>query len=300
MYLSVVIPTYNRSNLILTLLDAIEQQTFRDFEVIISNDGSTDDTAAVLHANQDQYNYPITVLHNSNGGRAVCRNRGAREAKGEVLVFFDDDIRPNPRCLELHAAFHREHPMAIFNGPALFDMAVVEAKGDFQYYRAKLEMSWYTRNDGPEQKMRAGLVGANKSMPRALFEELGGYNETLTDSEDFELAYRALHQYNYPIYFDYRAWVYHDDYKDFSQYLRRRLEANGSSKRLVERFPEILECYSEKFIFEPTPWKQPFFNIFKSQFFKTFPTTSFFQNYLPRNVRYKLYDIIITANTLYN
>lgn len=300
MFVSVIIPTYNRSHLILSILDALELQTFKGFEVVISNDGSTDNTVQVIRENQVKYSFDINILDNKNGGRSIARNEGVRNAKGDLLVFFDDDVRPNPNCIQLHVDFHNKYPNALLDGPALYDLEEVKTKGDFQWYRSNLEMSWYVKNDQPVKKERAGLVGANKSMSKALFWEVGGLDEQLTDSEDFEFAFRAMHQYNYAIYFDYRTWVYHDDYKDFQQYLKRRMEANGSSKRLVRLFPEILEHYSSKFIFKPSPWKQPFFNIFKTSFFRKLPTTSFFLNYFPQKIRYKLYDIIITANTLYN
>lgn len=300
MLVSVIIPTYNRSHLILSILDALEVQTFKEFEVVISNDGSTDDTVQVIKAHQAKYPFDINILDNENGGRSIARNEGVRHAKGDLLVFFDDDVRPNPNCIQLHVDFHKKQANCMLDGPALYDLEVVKEKGDFQWYRSNLEMSWYVKNDGPVKKERAGLVGANKSMPKALFWEVGGFDEQLTDSEDFEFAFRAMHKHNYDIYFDYRTWVYHDDYKSFEQYLNRRLEANGSSKRLVRLFPEILEYYSSKFIFKPNKWKQPIFNIFKAKFFQKLTTTTFFLKCFPQKVRYKLYDIIITANTLYN
>ncbi|MFT5645523.1 MAG: glycosyltransferase involved in cell wall biosynthesis [Aureispira sp.] len=300
MFVSVIIPTYNRSHLILSILDALELQTFKDFEVVISNDGSTDDTVQVIKDNQGKYNFDINILDNKNGGRSIARNKGVRNAKGDLLVFFDDDVRPNSNCIQLHVDFHEKHPNSLLDGPALYDLEVVKTKGDFQWYRSNLEMGWYVKGNHPVKKERAGLVGANKSMSRALFWEVGGFDEQLTDSEDFEFAFRAMHHCNYDIYFDYRTWVYHDDYKSFQLYLKRRLEANGSSKRLIQLFPEILEHYSSKFIFKPNKWKQPFFNIFKASFFRKLPETTFFLNFLPQKIRYKLYDIIITANTLYN
>lgn len=300
MFVSVIIPTYNRSHLILSILDALELQTFKDFEVVISNDGSTDDTVQVIKNNQKKYNFDINILDNKNGGRAVSRNRGAEAAKGEVLVFFDDDVRPNPNCIKLHAEFHKEYINSLLDGPYLFDLKIAKEKGDFQWYRSNLEMTWYVKNNQPVKKERAGLNGGNQSMPKALFWEVGGFDEQLTDSEDFEFAFRAMHKYNYEIYFDYQTWVYHDDFKDFKQYFKRRMEANNSSKRLVGLFPEILEHYSSKFIFKPNKWKQPFFNIFKASFFRKLPETTFFLKCFPQKIRYKLYDIIITANTLYN
>jgi glycosyltransferase involved in cell wall biosynthesis len=300
MFVSVIIPTYNRSTTILYILEALESQTFQNFEVIICNDGSTDNTRTVLQKAQLTSTYPIHVLNNPNAGRAAARNRGAQAAKGEVFVFFDDDVRPNPKCLALHVEFHTSHTSCCMDGPYLFDLELSKQQGDFQYYRAQLEMSWNVENKGFTKKKRAGINGGNHSMPRTLFMTLGGYNEQLTDSEDFEFAFRAMHHYQYDIYNNYQAWVYHDDFKNFQQYFKRRLEANNSSKRLVHLYPEILVHYSSKFIFHPKLWKRPFFNVFKAPFFQNLPTTKFFLNCFPQKLRYKLYDIIITANTLYN
>lgn len=296
--ISVIIPTYNRSDKILNILDALEQQTFKDFEVVISNDGSTDDTADVIERTQSDYSYKIILLNNPNGGRAVARNRGVAEASGEILVFYDDDVRPNTNSLKLHNRFHEEYESAILNGPALYDMKRI--CGDFQRFRAKMEMSWYEKLSQPVRKDRGGLVGANKSMPKQLFIEIGGFDERLTDSEDFEFSFRARHVHKVPIYMDYRAWVYHDDYKDFPAYISRRLSANSSSKRLVKLFPEILEHYPDKFVFQPKRWKKPLFKFFQAKFWINFPTTKVFRYLLPKAVRYKLYKTIITANTLYN
>jgi glycosyltransferase involved in cell wall biosynthesis len=300
MFVSIIIPTYNRSHLILSILDALEVQTFKEFEVVISNDGSTDDTVQVIEDHREKYTFDINILNNKNGGRSVSRNVGAKAAKGDLLIFFDDDVRPNAKCIELHAEFHKKHSNSLLDGPSLFDLEVAKEKGDFQWYRSNLEMTWYVKSDRPVKKEGAGLNGGNQSMPKALFEKVGGFDEQLTDSEDFEFAFRAMHKHDHEIYVDYRTWVYHDDYKSFQQYFKRRTEANGSSKRLVHLFPEILEYYPAKFTFKPSPWKQPIFNIFKAKFFQKLPTTTFFLKCFPQKVRYKLYDIIITANTLYN
>ena len=86
---SVVIPTYNRGKHIIETLDSVFAQTFKSFELIVVNDGSTDDSANVLGplAKSGQIHY----IEQTNAGPAAARNRGLAEAKGEFVAFLDDD-----------------------------------------------------------------------------------------------------------------------------------------------------------------------------------------------------------------
>ena len=84
---SVVIPAYNAARWIGETLDSILAQAFQDFEVIVVNDGSTDDTAAVVAGFGDR----VYCIHKPNGGQASARNVGIRAAKGEYIAFVDAD-----------------------------------------------------------------------------------------------------------------------------------------------------------------------------------------------------------------
>ena len=68
--LSIVIPTYNRGDKIKSTLDSLNNQTFTDFEVIIVNDGSTDNTRDVLNNLKGNYSFPINLIHQDNLGRS--------------------------------------------------------------------------------------------------------------------------------------------------------------------------------------------------------------------------------------
>ena len=81
---SVIIPTLNESALLPGLLDRLDRQTFRDFEIIVADAGSTDGTRAICHARG--------VILTEGGMPAVGRNRGAVMARGERLFFFDADV----------------------------------------------------------------------------------------------------------------------------------------------------------------------------------------------------------------
>jgi glycosyltransferase involved in cell wall biosynthesis len=103
-YFSVVIPTYNRLDMLLRVLDALEKQTGAPtFEIIVINDGSTDDTERVMAQRSG-----ITFRTQANAGPGRARNHGVTLATGQFIVFIGDDTVPEPRFLAEHARVHRE------------------------------------------------------------------------------------------------------------------------------------------------------------------------------------------------
>ena len=90
--ISVIIPTYNRSSLLKQAIDSVLQQTFNDFEVIVVDDGSTDDTRDVIKQIGDER---IRYFYKDNGGASSARNLGLIKAQGEYISFLDsDDLWP--------------------------------------------------------------------------------------------------------------------------------------------------------------------------------------------------------------
>ena len=102
-YFSVVIPTYNRLDMLLRVLDALEAQADApEFEVIVINDGSTDGTERVIGGRRG-----ITFRTQTNSGPGAARNHGVALAKGKFVVFIGDDTVPEQRFLAEHARVHR-------------------------------------------------------------------------------------------------------------------------------------------------------------------------------------------------
>jgi glycosyltransferase involved in cell wall biosynthesis len=100
---SVVVSTHQRAHLLPAMVGALEAQTLdpSEFEVIITNDGSTDDTAAVLDDLQRRSPLTMTVLHaDQNRGAAAGRNLAWHTARAPVIAFTDDDCQPQPKWLE--------------------------------------------------------------------------------------------------------------------------------------------------------------------------------------------------------
>ncbi len=104
---SVVIPTFNRSSLLAEAVRSILLQTFEDFELIVANDGSGDETRALLDGLRDRR---VRVLHLEHGERSQARNTGMREARGKYLALLDDDDLALPLRLAKQVAFLESHP----------------------------------------------------------------------------------------------------------------------------------------------------------------------------------------------
>jgi glycosyltransferase involved in cell wall biosynthesis len=104
MYFSVVIPTYNRLDMLVRVLDALDAQVDAPpFEVIVIDDGSKDATAATMSQRQG-----ITFRSQANAGPGRARNHGVTLATGKIVVFIGDDTVPEPRFLAEHARVHRD------------------------------------------------------------------------------------------------------------------------------------------------------------------------------------------------
>ena len=103
-FVSIIIPTYNRAARIPQTLDSIFEQTYKNFEVIIVDDGSTDNTLQVLNeysAKACQKQIKFKVLSQKNAGAPAARNNGLKNATGEYVVFFDSDDIMLPERIEI-------------------------------------------------------------------------------------------------------------------------------------------------------------------------------------------------------
>jgi glycosyltransferase involved in cell wall biosynthesis len=110
--LSVVVPTFNRIDMLERVLDALGQQASPPpFEVVVVNDGSTDGTETRVErsAGEGRWGYPLRFVSQPNGGPGRARNHGVTLATGRCVVFIGDDTVPEPRFLAEHFRVHADH-----------------------------------------------------------------------------------------------------------------------------------------------------------------------------------------------
>jgi glycosyltransferase involved in cell wall biosynthesis len=201
MSLSLVIPVYRQRRCLDLTLGSLAAQTPDpgDFEVIVVDDDSGDDTASVVAGYRGRL--PVRLLHqNVNRGRAVARNAGAAAAAGERIVFLDADSFADPGLLHAHAAFHRSFPGKVLLGPRVegtWGPAGGERAaqaGEQQRFsldvRYKLGLDPGTFDTQPVPWIFA--YTHNMSLPAADFRACGGFDECFSGwgYEDVEFAYR--------------------------------------------------------------------------------------------------------------
>jgi len=111
--------TYNRAHLLGRVLEACFEQTVRDYEVVLVDDGSKDATPLVIERAQATARVPFIVVSQANAGLAKARNSGLRRATGERIIFIDDDILPMPNFVAEHLRSHASAPDAIVRGAVI-------------------------------------------------------------------------------------------------------------------------------------------------------------------------------------
>lgn len=98
--ISVIIPIYNVGNYIIKTIESLSKQTFKDFEVIVINDGSTDNCNIICEEQLKKYELKYTVINKKNQGVSRARNEGIALSKGKYLYFLDGDDYIEASCLE--------------------------------------------------------------------------------------------------------------------------------------------------------------------------------------------------------
>ncbi len=182
MKVSVVIPTYNRRQSLQRCLSGLERQTFRDFEVVVVDDGSNDDTQIFL-AEQKQ-KIALRFFRQDNKGPAAARNLGIKESSSEYIAFTDDDCIPQSDWLEELVKVLSDNPK-------------VAGVGGFTIRQNNDVISRYTDYAGILSPRSFGekiifLLTCNSLYRRSVIINAGCFDERLKYAEDTELATRLL------------------------------------------------------------------------------------------------------------
>ena len=187
---SIIMPTYNRENLIVHSLDSVHAQTYRPVEIIIVDDGSIDNTAHVVddwrRANEEQKGFHVKYVYQKNAGPSAARNRGLIECRGEFIQFLDsDDLIPPQRLETLAKVFQDPECDFIqtgFNGFCANCGEIIE--------------NHYGKPD--QNQLEVALKGRlwpntlRSAFRHSLIASMGPWNEEMTCFEDYEYVIRAL------------------------------------------------------------------------------------------------------------
>ena len=194
--ITVGVSAFNRKAYLEESLRSLECQTFRDFEIIVVDDGSTDGTGEMMREK-----FPgIRYLYQENRGDAAAKNKVAENARGRYLVFNDSDDLFLPDALERLYAPLSDDPFSCSYGQYI----TINAEGEKMPTRSKMR-KFPSGNILPELLTHIIVHSYGTMMPLALFRRIGGYDTSLRCGYDYrlalELAVRAnLHAVEDPVF----------------------------------------------------------------------------------------------------
>jgi len=202
---SVLIPAYNRPDDLRRLLEDLNRQTARDFEVVVVDDASTTPLTEAVNAADCQY--PVRIVRNeTNQGIGYSRNRCIEESRGRLLLWVDSDARvPNAGWIRWHVSQHaRGGPERVVHGTVL---------GATPNYSGRTFMysNWFCSCGAVSRPVTDHHVPTiNTSLSRTLFERVGFFDPALRAAEDVDWSLRALAA-GVPLWYEPGMPVLHSD-----------------------------------------------------------------------------------------
>ncbi|NPA66187.1 MAG: glycosyltransferase family 2 protein [Epsilonproteobacteria bacterium] len=236
--ISVIIPTYNRYTMLKRAIKSVYAQSFQPFEVIVVDDGSTDDTKKI------QKEFPdIIYIYQTNKGVSSARNKGIKEAQGEWIAFLDDDDEWEKEKLSFQMEFHRCNPEVLVS---YTDEKWIKNSNEIlipkKYHKPK-------QNGFCDHVSYCNIAPSSVICHKTVFEKVGFFDEDLSVCEDYDLWLRILREFSFG-YVDkklIKKYAGHKDQLGFSEALDRyrvkALQKHIDCKYNVEVAKELLKKY---------------------------------------------------------
>ena len=242
--LSIILCTRDRADLLPGCFEALAQQDVAASaaEVLVVNNASRDATAEVLRAEARRGRLPMRMVEEPSPGLSRARNTGIAHARGDFLIFLDDDAIPAPGWLAAYERLFRQ------GRPVVQGRIRVQIEGARPAYLADDLLAYLTHwdKDGPEERYEGNLLGANFGAMRSVYEQLGPFRPDIGPGasgfgDDTEFSQRVAAA-GIPVIYCPEALVLHRIPPDRTtrRSLLRRCYLSGQSQPLFREYPESL------------------------------------------------------------
>lgn len=230
---SVIVPNFNRADALPWTLASLSRQSLGSgyFEVVLVDDGSTDGSVELIQALRGRLPFCLKLIQQEREGPGAARNRGARVAEYDVLLFWDSDMVADSRVVEIHAALHAQRD------------AILVAGARRPWHKAYTTTFAKTMNPDRDQFDGKPLscqevFSCNLSIRRSEFWSLGGFDESLRAFEDTDLAYRAQRA-GLTLVFARDAIGYHNHPMTLEQACQHQRRYQRHAALFLDKHPEL-------------------------------------------------------------
>ena len=219
--LSIIMPCYNQAQYIDEAIQSVIRQTYKDWELIIVDDGSTDDSFSIAKR-YAQSDIRIKAFSQENGGPSKARNNGVKRSSGKYIMFFDSDDRLALQYLDIGVQYMTSHPecTVFYSRLKRFGKMNDEVGIHFISY---------------EQELCVSSLFLTCIIKRSDFVRIGGFDEQMKGYEDWEMFIRLL---------------YHNDnvyqYPEIMFFYRWNMDEGSVNLQAIRRSKEIMEYIYDK------------------------------------------------------
>lgn len=233
---SVIVPVYNRPEEVDELLQSLTTQHFKDFEVIVVEDGSTIPCKDIVERYASRLNVLYFVKENSGPGQT--RNYGAQRSRGEYLIILDSDVILPENYLNAVEQELNANPADAFGGPDRAHPSFTCMQKAINYSMTSFFTTGGIR--GGKKKMDKFYPRSfNMGIRREVYEKLGGFSR-MRFGEDIDFSIRIFKEgYSCRLFPD--AWVYHKRRTDLKKFFKQVYNSGIARINLYKKYPESLK-----------------------------------------------------------
>jgi len=214
-YFSVIVPVFNRPDEVNELLNSLQNQTYKDFEVLIVEDGSTNKCDEVCNLYKDKIN--LQYLYKPNSGRSETRNYGMERANGEYFVIFDSDVILPPKYFEIVKQSLESDYTDCYGGPDSADDSFTDVQKAINYSMTSVMTTGGIRG-ATKNVDKFSPRSFNMGLSKEVFHKVGGYKNMI--GEDIDLSIR-IQTAGFRTKLIREAYVYHKRRVSFKKFFKQ-------------------------------------------------------------------------------
>ena len=236
--ISIIIPAYNAESTIKSTIESVQKQTYRDYELIVIDDGSTDRTAKIVCEIADER---LKFFSYQNAGVSVARNRGIQQATGEYIAFLDADDLWTRDKLEKQVAILETNPEV---GVVYSQTSYIDSQSNLLYNCNPVS---FAGNVLPELLLTNFLHnGSNPLIRQQAVATVGGFDSNITSCEDWDYYLRLAALYPFAVVPEYQILYRQTGSQNMSSNVARMQQASYTViERAYQKFPRLRHYRSQ-------------------------------------------------------